>query len=138
MSDRTPQRTSRLTVLLFTDIVGSTDLKSRLGLADFTTHLERHNHLFESLAAGVAGAEILKHTGDGYMAAVPTASDAVRLALQFQRALSTEPWPDGAAIESRIGIHLGEVSSVTMAGRPDVVGIAADLAARVMSLEPPP
>src|SRR5207247_1954788 len=41
------------------------------------------------------------------------------------------------AVRTRIGIHLGEVGRMEMAGREDVVGLAADLAARIMSLALP-
>src|SRR5437667_1110563 len=73
---------SRLAVLLFTDLVRSTELKSRLGTGGYTPLLERHNQLFESACAQLRG-EVLKHTGDGFFAAFTTASDAVRAALKF-------------------------------------------------------
>ncbi len=124
---------SRLAVLLFTDIVGSTDLKSRLGTLAFASQLSRHNQLFESLCTQFDGSEIFKHTGDGYFAAFSTASDAVNFALRFQHLLRTQDW-NGTPLTARIGIHVGEVAIVEMAGKSDVVGLAADLAARVMSL----
>src|SRR5439155_6617798 len=119
-------------VLLFTDLVDSTGLKNRIGTAAYVPLLERHNALFEQSCAGVAGAEVLKHTGDGFIAAFTTASDAVRAALRFQQAMRIEPWPH--PFLTRIGIHIGEVALVKIDGRPDVVGVAADLAGRLMSL----
>src|SRR5262245_59299906 len=121
---------SRLAVLLFTDIVGATEMKSRLGTAGFAPLLERHNAIFESNCAQARG-EILKHTGDGFFASFATASDAVRAALCFQAALRKQRWDH--PIAARVGIHVGEVAVMEMAGRPDVVGVAADVAARVMS-----
>jgi class 3 adenylate cyclase len=105
---------SRLAVLLFTDIVGSAELKGHIGTAAYATMLERHNRLFESAAAGFGG-EVLEHTGDGFFAAFATASDAVRAALQFPSAMRGESWDHPFA--SRVGIHVGEVATVEMAGK---------------------
>src|SRR3954452_24607272 len=44
-----------------------------------------------------------------------------------------EPW-SAQAITTRTGLHVGEVTMMDMAGKADVVGLAADLAARVMGL----
>ncbi len=131
MSHTLPQ--SRLAVLLFTDIVGSTELKSKLGTLAYTRLLSVHNRLFEDRCARFDNADILKHTGDGYFAAFRTASDAVKFALLFQRAMREQAW-GATALTTRVGIHIGEVAVVSMAGKPDVVGLAADLAARLMSL----
>lgn len=124
---------TRLAVLLFTDIVDSTQLKSKLGTAAYARMLARHNELFESSVRGFRGAEILKHTGDGYFAAFATASDAVRFAIQFQLRMQSEPW-DGRPLRTRVGVHIGEVALLDMAGRSDVVGLSADMAARIMSM----
>jgi serine/threonine protein kinase/class 3 adenylate cyclase len=124
---------TRLAVLLFTDIVGSTDLKARLGTAVYAPLLDAHNRLFETGVAAIPGAEVIKHTGDGYFAAFNTASDAVRFAIGFQRAMAAHLWrPE--ALTTRVGIHVGEVQLVEQAGRSDVIGLTADLAARIMSL----
>jgi class 3 adenylate cyclase/serine/threonine protein kinase len=122
---------SRLTVLLFTDIVGSTHLKSDLGTAEYARVLDEHNDLFESACARFEG-HVLKHTGDGFFASFGTASQAVRSALRFQQALRAHHWPQPLAV--RVGVHIGEVAVTEMAGRADVIGVAADVAARVMSL----
>jgi serine/threonine-protein kinase len=123
---------SRLAVLLFTDIVGSTELKGRIGSLAYWQLLQRHNELFEQVCADCRDGEILKHTGDGYLATFQKPSDAVKVALMFQEAMSGEPWEP--SLSARIGIASGEVALVEMAGRRDVVGTGVDLAARVMSL----
>jgi len=56
---------------LFTDIVGSTDLKGRLGAGPYADLLRRHNELFEKICRDERGA-VLKHTGDGFFAALTT------------------------------------------------------------------
>jgi serine/threonine-protein kinase len=135
---------SRLTVLLLTDIVGSTDLKSRLGLAEYARRLARHDQIFKHLIEVTRDAEILKDTGDGYFASFMTTSDAVRFALRFQQALHEEKWSDGTAagaaaadpLRVRIGIHVGEVAQMDkeQTGKPKIVGMAADIVSRVMHL----
>ena len=73
---------SVLRVLLISDIVGSTELKAKIGAGAYARLLGRHNELFETLCRSIAGSQVLKHTGDGYFAVFQTASDAVRFALQ--------------------------------------------------------
>lgn len=122
---------SRLAVLLFSDIVASGKLKAQLGVAEYARALQRHNEIFENICRDLHG-EILKHTGDGFFVAFDTSSHAVRAALRFQYALRSERWKQPLSV--RVGIHQGEVAVVEMAGRPDVVGVAADVASRVMAL----
>jgi serine/threonine protein kinase len=82
------------------------------------------------------GGEILKHTGDGFLALLPTASDAVRLALRFQQAVGRElAAPQPLAV--RIAIHVGEAAVLPMAGHSDIVGLPADIAARLIGLALP-
>ena len=128
-----PPASTHLTVLLFTDIVGSTELKDRLGTATYRGLLARHNELFETGIAEVSGARIIKHTGDGYFASFLTASAAVRFALRFQTRIALEPW-NPQPLATRVGIHIGEVAPIDMASREDVIGLSADLASRLMSL----
>src|SRR2546423_10183015 len=103
-----PDTSPRLAVLLFTDVVGSVDLKNRLGTAAYAELLSRHNQLFHATAAEVVGAQVLKNTGDGFLASFPAPSDAVRFALLFQARLGVEPWKPERLYTS-IGIHLGEL-----------------------------
>src|SRR5687768_11894415 len=126
---------SKLAVLLFTDVVGSVELKSRVGTNVYARLLSRHDELFKHLLAEYPGAEILQDTGDGYFASLATVSDAVRLALRFQEAVHREPW-DPEPIRARVGIHFGEMAQIAAAPgtRPKIVGMAADLASRLMSL----
>ena len=43
------------------------------------------------------------------MAAFERPSDAVAAALDAQRALQAEPWPDGAELRVRMAVHTGEI-----------------------------
>src|SRR5688572_27786629 len=114
-------QTSRLAVLMFTDVTGSVDLKARLGTMTYARLLARHDELFKRLIADYPTAEVLQDLGDGYFAAFGTVSDAVRLALRLQNAISREPW-EPEPLRTRIGIHFGElVQLVPTADRKSVV-----------------
>jgi class 3 adenylate cyclase/tetratricopeptide (TPR) repeat protein len=127
---------SRLMVFMFTDLVGSTALKDSLRSEGYLPLLKRHDELLRDAIADVPGAKVQQDTGDGIFAVFATASDAVRAALRFQWMMRNEAWPADAKLESRIGIHLGEVaeSTVRQDGGNKLVGLSVDLAARVMSL----
>jgi len=130
-----PASRTRLRVLVFTDVAGSVDLKRKVGDTAYGRLIARHDAIFRSLLAATPGAEILNDTGDGFLAAFETASAAVDAAIRFQDALASEPWDGGERLRVRVGVHQGEVQSVDAGGsREKVVGLAADVAARVMGL----
>ena len=120
---------SALLVFLFTDIVGSVEMRQRLGDRQAAELQRRHDDLFhEAMALSEAGMET-QDTGDGFLAHFKTASDAARTALRFQYAIHNESW--GAhPIRVRIGFHLGEA-----AGQEKT--LAKDIANRLMNLAQP-
>ena len=67
------QTHSRLMVLLFTDVVGSTELKNRLGTVEYAELLGRHDRIFRQIIAAMDGSRILKDTGDGFFVSFATA-----------------------------------------------------------------
>lgn len=134
MEGNTPQTaTTRFAVLLFSDIVGSTELKERHGVPAYQAALRTHNRHFERIAREVHGIRILQNTGDGYFAEAAGVADAVRFALLFQHALREGPWGE-VSLSARTGIHVGEVTSLDGEGVSVIVAPAADLAARVTNL----
>jgi class 3 adenylate cyclase len=118
---------TRFAVLLFTDIVGATDLKARYGVPAFSNALRTHNGHFERLIQSCRNLRILQNMGDGYFAQADSISEAVKFALLFQEAMRTGPWPDGLALTARVGIHAGEMSALEVEGGSGVVAPAADL-----------
>ena len=118
--------------MIFSDLVGSTALPAKFGAAAFHAALRLHNESYERLAAA-EGITIVKFTGDGYFAWCPSAAAAVRFALRFQQAMREMAWGE-VTLATRLGIHLGEVSDITAAGRTDLIGSAANLASRIMSV----
>jgi class 3 adenylate cyclase/DNA-binding NarL/FixJ family response regulator len=102
--------TTRTVTLLFTDIVGSTDLLTRLGPA--AGESARSNH-FAGMRGALAvhrGREV-KNLGDGFMAAFESAGDALGCAVTMQRTVATQNrrHPDWR-LSIRIGVSAGEAT----------------------------
>lgn len=102
-------RTETVTVA-FTDVVGSTELASRLGHDTYESLRRSH---FEALRSAVAkhnGSEI-KTTGDGLMVRFTSAADAVSCAIAMQQATDAGSRQDrGARLEIRVGVSSGEAT----------------------------
>ena len=109
----------------FSDIEGSTKLVSRLG-PDFKPVLERHHALLRDAIVSRGGTEV-RTVGDAFFVVFPTADDAVGAAVDAQRALAREPWPESASVRVRIGMHTGSA----VLGGDDYVGVDVHLAARI-------
>ena len=106
--------------IMFTDLESSTALTQRLGDAGAQEVLHGHNDAVRKSLEAHGGREV-KHTGDGIMAAFPSAVRAVEAALQIQRDLA------GAEVRVRIGLNAGE----PIAEDDDFFGTAVQLAARI-------
>ncbi|MGH8972404.1 MAG: adenylate/guanylate cyclase domain-containing protein, partial [Acidimicrobiia bacterium] len=95
--------------LMFTDVVGSTELLGRLG-EDGAEELRRHH--FSMLREAVArfGGQEVKDLGDGLMVVFTSPVDAVGCAIAMQHAVAAYNEEGGPAsgIAIRIGIHAGE------------------------------
>ncbi len=112
--------------LLFTDLVQSTESLVSLGEDRYDSVRDEH----DALVGGTIGAhhgEIVKHTGDGYMAVFSLAADAVAAAAEIQRLVATRNEASEVALRVRIGISAGDVTE--RAG--DYQGVAAVEAARL-------
>jgi predicted ATPase/class 3 adenylate cyclase len=112
---------------LFSDIEGSTRHLQDLGPA-WSGALDDHHSLMREAIAEHGGTEVVNE-GDSFFAVFPTASDAVRAALAAQRKLGAHPWPGGAAVRVRMGLHTG---SATIAGG-SYAGLDVHRAARIMA-----
>ncbi len=119
-----------LRVIFFSDLVGSTDMKRRLGDAGAARLMSRHDSLFRYLLSQYRGREEAQ-TGDGFFATFDLPSDAARFALAFQDALRR--WDEGEAPAARVGLHLGEILTLDGSDKK-LVGLAVDLTSRVMGL----
>jgi class 3 adenylate cyclase len=115
-----------LASVLFTDIVGSTNMASALGDRRWRELLDSHDKLTRSYVEKYRG-RVIKSTGDGTLAIFDGPARSVRCARALRDALA----PLGIAV--RAGIHTGEIEQ----RGDDVGGIAVHIAARVQSLAEP-
>jgi class 3 adenylate cyclase/tetratricopeptide (TPR) repeat protein len=110
---------------LFSDIEGSTRLVKALR-ERYGQVLAEHRRLVRGAIAGQAGYEI-DTQGDAFFVAFASAKQAVLCALEIQRALAGHPWPAGAPVRVRIGIHTGQAAPAGGA----YTGLAVHRAARI-------
>jgi class 3 adenylate cyclase len=117
-----PSRDRMLATILFTDIVGSTNLAAERGDAAWLEVLGKHDDTVREYLRRHRGREV-KHTGDGFLALFDGPARAVTCAARLRDAL------EGIGLTIRAGIHTGEIE---LAGG-EVGGLAVHLAARVMA-----
>jgi predicted ATPase/class 3 adenylate cyclase len=110
---------------LFTDIEGSTRLLGQLG-DRFQNVLEAHHAILRSAFDAAGGVEV-QTEGDAFFVVFPMASDAVRAAVEAQRALATHPWPEDGVVRVRMGMHTG----AGVLGGDSYVGMDVHRAARI-------
>jgi class 3 adenylate cyclase len=120
------ERDRVLATVLFTDIVGSTELASRLGDAGWRDLLQRHHATVRRELARFQGRE-LDTAGDGFFAAFDGPARAVRAAIAIRESLRP------LDLEIRAGLHTGECE--TSDGK--VVGVAVSIGARIAALAAP-
>jgi uncharacterized protein DUF4242/adenylate/guanylate cyclase family protein len=103
----TPEMGSGLRAVMFTDIVGSTEMTARLGDAGALELVRVHDALVRRGLALHCGREV-KHTGDGIMAVFAEVSNAARAAADIQKRFAAYNAEASEGLRVRIGIHAGE------------------------------
>jgi class 3 adenylate cyclase/tetratricopeptide (TPR) repeat protein len=101
------QSRSGLVAVLFTDLVGSTELMWQLGDRAFDELRRAH---FAALGRAVAahGGEEVKNTGDGIMAVFPSAAEAVEAAVAMQQAAARQA--NNRPVAIRVGVAVGDAT----------------------------
>ncbi len=96
-----------LRTVLFTDIVGHTEMMQRLGDAKGRDVLRDHERITRDLLKQHGGAEV-KTMGDGFMASFGSVTSAMECAIALQRAFAvhTESMPE--PLHVRVGLNAGE------------------------------
>jgi len=112
-----------LATILFSDIVGSTQLAERLGDRAWTSLLHEHNARIRAALDRFRGRE-LGSAGDGFLALFDGAARAVRAAEQMDPAVAD------LGLRVRVGVHTGEVEIAGGQAR----GVAVHAVVRVASL----
>src|SRR6516162_4429008 len=124
----------RLAAILAADVAGY----SRLMSADEEGTHERLKTYFHGLInpkITMHGGRIVKNTGDGLLAEFPSAVNAVRCAVEIQRAMVDQDAdaPEDKRIRFRIGVHLGDV----IVEPEDIFGDDVNIASRLEALAEP-
>ena len=119
---RIPPPMRLLSAVLFTDLVGSTEAAASLGDEDWKSVLDRHDAKIRAVV-GRAGGSVVKTTGDGVLALLPSAGGCLRAAAAIRRDLRA------VGLDARIGVHVGDIDR----RGDDISGLAVNIASRAMS-----
>ena len=93
---------------LLTDIEGSTRLWESAGDA-MAEAVSRHYEILDAAMRDQEGVRPVEQgEGDSVVAVFTRARDALLAALEAQRMLHAEAWPDGAALRVRMALHTGD------------------------------
>lgn len=120
-------------VLVFTDIVGSTDLYAQLGDGEALLQVRRYFEvLFHSMAKR---GRIVKTIGDAVMASFASSEQALEAVAEALQELKTKTYnpTTQSSIEMRVGIHKGSTLVIPVNGINDYFGQTVNIAARVQS-----
>jgi class 3 adenylate cyclase len=115
-----------LATVLFTDIVGSTEMAAQMGDLAWRDLLERHNMTVRSEVERSRG-RVIGTQGDGFLATFDGPGRAIGAAHSIVDALS----PLGIMVRS--GLHTGEIEILG----DDVAGLAVHIGARIAALASP-
>jgi class 3 adenylate cyclase len=122
-SHPTTVRGRALATIMFTDIVGSTEILQKLGDDAWRVLLEKHDKIcFDSIVN--ARGRLVNQTGDGVVAAFDGPSRGIACAREIIKRTGE------LGLEIRGGLHTGECE---IRGK-ETVGLAVHLAARVVAL----
>lgn len=122
-------------LVLFTDVVNSTQMSASAGDAQARVFWSKHDRMARDLIRATGGTEVGR--SDGFLVVFRNALDGLAFAAGYHRLLEGT----GSGIKARIGAHWGPVEvfcnseSDVAAGatRFDIDGLAVPTAARVMS-----
>ena len=96
--------------VMFTDLVGSTEIRSRVGEDAAEALRVVHDQVLTD-AIGANGGQVIKHLGDGMMATFTSAAGAVAAAVAMHQQLDLRNRrSDAERMEIRVGISIGDVT----------------------------
>jgi ABC-type oligopeptide transport system substrate-binding subunit/class 3 adenylate cyclase len=113
---------------LFTDIEGSTELLKQLG-DQYAELLEEQRRIVRACFEKWDGTEV-DTQGDSFFLSFPRATQAVSAAVEIQKSNHEHPWPEGAEVRLRMGLHTGE----PLTWAEGYVGIDVHRAARIAAI----
>jgi len=115
-----PRRQAQLATVLFTDIVGSSEIAIAVGDRRWKALLEAHNSIVRRALRRHGGRE-LDTAGDGFFAVFDRQAEAIRCAVEIVESVRT------VGLEVRAGLHVGEAELI--GGK--IGGVAVHTGARV-------
>lgn len=131
VQDRPARMERRLSAILAADVAGYSWLMHH---NEEETHARLTALLANAVepAIGEHGGRIVKNTGDGFLAEFPSAVEALRSALEFQRRIKelTSADAEDERIALRVGINVGDV----IVEPHDIFGDGVNIAARLESI----
>jgi class 3 adenylate cyclase len=123
---RLPPPERILAAVLYSDLVASTDRTTALGDARWRRVLDRHDEIAQA-CVGRRGGTVIKTTGDGILAVLASATNALRAARELRAALLEQD------LEVRVGVHVGDIDR----RGDDISGVGVVIAARILNLAAP-
>lgn len=111
----------KVEAVLFTDIADSTRLAGELGDTGWKASLDRHDDTSRRVVTRNGGT-VVKTTGDGILALLPSVTAALRSSISMHEALAAQ------GLDIRAGVHVGDVEH----RGDDASGITVNIAARAM------
>jgi class 3 adenylate cyclase len=103
----TAERDGAIATVLFTDLVGHTEMMSRLGDERGRDVLREHERITRDLLTANAGKEV-KTMGDGFMASFTSVTKAVACAVALQKAFAERNEGADEPLHVRVGLNAGE------------------------------
>lgn len=127
------QQAQGAVAVMFTDMVGSTDLNQTVGDARAQHVVHTHNRIVRGVLADYYGREV-KHTGDGIMASFANTSNAVKAGIVIMKRVAANNRAEkDLPLTLRIGINVGE----PIQENNDLFGVTVQMAARLCAAAQP-
>jgi class 3 adenylate cyclase len=121
-----PAEPGALRTVLFTDLVGHTEMMSRLGDERGREVLRVHERITREVLAAHGGTEV-KTMGDGFMGSFSSVTKAVECAVALQRAFAEHNDEAEEKLQVRVGLNAGE----PIEEEGDLFGATVILASRI-------
>ena len=106
-AEPSPPPASAFRTVLFTDLVGHTEMMSRLGDERGRDVLREHERITREVLKAHGGTEV-KTMGDGFMASFGSVTKAVECAVALQRAFAERNTGGVEPLSVRVGLNAGE------------------------------